>query len=326
MFDFSFENTKKSDVFDTVDKWDLLIIGGGPAGLNAALYAKRKGMQVGIVAEELGGQLHNTSLVENYLGFIDISGEKLAQTFIDHVNQLEIPILKNVRVKSVERVIPDFKLTISGGKELLTKTLLVATGSVPRRLMVKGEREYANKGVTYCATCDAPFFKDKHVIVAGGGNSAVEAVLDLVPYASKITVVHRSLWRADEVLMKRMNKIDKLSVLLQTQILEVVGEDMMTGIKVLDKNTNEVRIIAADGLLIEIGTIPNTGLISDMVETNDKKEIIVTCEQMTSVPGLYAAGDITAKPDKQIIISVAEGAEVALAVKRYLNSEYEGEN
>lgn len=325
MFDFNLDNAKKTDVFDVIVKWDLLIIGGGPAGLNAALYAKRKGLQVGIIAEEPGGQLHNTSVVDNYLGYKNISGEKLAQTFIDHINELEVPILKGVRVRDLKKSNSDFILHISNGQELITKTLLVATGGAPRRLSVPGEREYANKGVSYCATCDAPFFKDKHVIVAGGGNSAVEAVLDLVPYASNITVVHRSEFRADKMILSKLDELDMLTINLNTQILEIIGEEMMTGVKVLDKKTGAERIIKADGLLIEIGTIPNSRLVKDMVETNNINEIIVNDEQMTSVPGLYAAGDITAKPDKQIIISAAEGAKVALAVNRYLNNEYKGD-
>jgi NADH-dependent peroxiredoxin subunit F len=199
---------------------------------------------------------------------------------------------------------------------------MVATGGIPRKLGIPGEKEFANKGVSYCATCDAPFFKDKHVIVSGGGNSAAEAVIDLVPYASKITVVHRSKWRADKVILDKLKKIDKLTVHLSTQILEVIGDDLMTGVKVYDKESKTERNIIADGLLIEIGTIPNSYLIKDLVETNDHDEVVVDENQMTSSPGLFAAGDITVQPFKQIIISAAEGAKVALAASRYLNHEY----
>jgi len=325
MFNFSVEKETKSDHFDRVKKWDMLIVGGGPAGLNAALYAKRKGLEVGVLADEIGGQLNNTTAVDNYLGFNFIEGEQLSNTFLDHVNNIEIPILKGVKVKAVEHLDPDFKVTLVGGKMFESKTLLMATGGNPRKLEIPGEKEYANKGVTYCATCDAPFFKDKHVIVAGGGNSAAEGVLDLVPWASKITVVHRSQWRADQVLLSKLEEVDKLTVHLETQIKAVVGKERMTGIKVLDKRTGEERLIEADGLLIEIGNVPNSALIVDLVETNAQGEVYVDENQMTSLPGLYAAGDITTQVYKQIIISAAEGAKAALAVNHYLNHNYKGE-
>jgi thioredoxin-disulfide reductase len=325
MFNFSVEKKTESSEFDTVSLWDLLIIGGGPAGLNAALYAKRKGLKVGIVADEIGGQLHNTTIVDNYLGFKMIQGEELSNTYLDHVQTLEVPILKNVRVLELIPIKHDFQLKVSNGKSLMSKTVLLATGGAPRKLEIPGEEQYANKGVTYCATCDAPFFKDKHVIVAGGGNSAVEGVLDLVPWAKEITIVHRSQFRADQILLDQIKELKQLDIHLETQILSVIGDEQMTGVQVLDKKTNKKRIIQADGLLIEIGTVPNSYLIKDLVETNERDEIIVDHNQMTSHPGLYAAGDVTSQPFKQIVISVAEGAKAALAVNQYLQQNYKGE-
>jgi len=325
MFNFSVEKTTKTDHFDRIVKWDLLIIGGGPAGLNAALYAKRKGLEVGVLVDEIGGQLHNTSAVDNYLGFNFIEGEKLSNSFVDHVNEIDIPILKGVRVTKVEHLDPDFLLSASNGKTYQSKTLLLATGGNPKKLGIPGEKEYSNKGVTYCATCDAPFFKDKHVIVAGGGNSAAEGVLDLVHWASKITVVHRSQWRADQVLLSKLEDVDKLTVHLETQIKEVVGDNQMTGIIAKDKRTGEERLIEADGLLIEIGNQPNSDLIKDLVETNERNEVFVDENQMTSLNGLYAAGDVTTQVYKQIIISASEGAKAALAANNYLNHNYKGE-
>jgi len=319
MFDFNLEQKTDKSEFDTIELWDFLIVGGGPAGLNAALYAKRKGLKVGIIAEEIGGQLHNTTIVDNYLGFNLIDGEDLSDTFLKHIQELEVPILKGVRVQEIIYDNPRFKVQVSNGKTYTSRTLLLATGGAPRKLDIPGEKELANKGVTYCATCDAPFFKDKHVIVAGGGNSAVEGVLDLVPWASQITIVHRSQFRADDILMKKLNDVDKLDIHLETQILAVLGDDQMMGVQVLDKKTNKKRIIQADGLLIEIGTVPNSWLVKDLVRTNERNEVIVDNNQMTSIPGLYAAGDVTEQPFKQIIISTAEGAKAALAVNQYLN-------
>ncbi|MFW5794941.1 MAG: NAD(P)/FAD-dependent oxidoreductase, partial [Bacillota bacterium] len=269
MFNFNVEKKAQNDVFDKINKWDLLVIGGGPAGLNAGLYAKRKGLEVGIITKEIGGQLHNTTTVDNYLGFNMIEGEKLSDTFLDHINQLDVPILSNTYIKSIEQIKPDFRVVTENGKVLITKTILMATGGMPRKLEIPGEEKLANKGVTYCATCDGPFFKDKHVIVAGGGNSAVEGVLDLVPWAKKITLVHRSEFRADEILLNKLSSIDKLKIYLQTKILAVLGKDKVEGIQVLDKKNNKKNIIDADGLLIEIGTVPNSDLIKDLVKTNN---------------------------------------------------------
>ncbi|RJX24087.1 MAG: thioredoxin reductase [Acholeplasma sp.] len=322
MFQFHVEKTSETTLFDTVKHWDLLIAGGGPAGLNAALYAKRKGLNVGVITAEIGGQLHNTSTVDNYLGFQWIEGKDLSHKFLDHINSLEIPIFKGSHIQSIKRIQQDFQLILSDGKILLTKTVLVATGGAPRMLHIPGEHKLANKGVSYCTTCDAPFFKDKHVIVAGGGNSAAEAVLDLVPWASKITVVHRSQWRADQILLDKHQSIDKLTVHLNTQILSVLGDEKMTGVHVLDKTTNQTYDIPADGLFIEIGTVPKSQWIKHLVSVNDQDEIIVDSNQMTNVPGIFAAGDVTNQPFKQIIISAAEGAKAALAITQYLNHTY----
>ncbi|MFO7969536.1 MAG: FAD-dependent oxidoreductase [Candidatus Izemoplasmatales bacterium] len=325
MFNFNVEKKSNSDIFDQVKKWDLLIIGGGPAGLNAGLYAKRKGLVVGIITKEIGGQLHNTTTVDNYLGFNMIEGKDLSNTFLDHINQLDVPILSGTNVKAITNIKPDFQIETENGKKLISKTVLMATGGMPRKLGIPGEDKFANKGITYCATCDAPFFKDKEVIVAGGGNSAVEGVLDLVPWAKKITLVHRSQFRADEILLKKLETIDKLTIHLQTQILAILGDELVTGIQVLNKKTNEKHIINTDGLLIEIGTVPNSYLIKDLVKTNQKGEVIVDNNQMTSLPGMFASGDITEQPFKQIIIATAEGAKAALAVNQYLNQNYKGE-
>ena len=324
MFQFHVEKTTETKLFDTIKHWDLLIVGGGPAGLNAALYAKRKGLIVGVITKEIGGQLHNTSTVDNYLGYQWIEGKDLSLKFLDHVNSLEIPIFKGASIHAIEAINQDYQLHLSDGKSLLTKTVLVATGGSPKMLQVPGEEKLANKGVSYCTTCDAPFFKDKHVIVAGGGNSAAEAVLDLVPWASKITVVHRSQWRADKILLKKHESIDKLTVHLNTQILTVLGDDKMVGVRVLNKTTNETYDIDADGLFIEIGTVPKSGWIKHLVAVNENGEIIVDSNQMTSLPGIFAAGDVTSQPYKQIIISAAEGAKAALAITQYLNHTYKG--
>lgn len=324
MFSFSVEKTSDSTLFKANSFWDLIVIGAGPAGLNAGLYAKRKGLNVGIISGEIGGQLHNTSTVDNYLGIKWIEGKDLSDQFLSHINSLEIPVLKQVKITHIEKKNQDFQLTLSNGKTILSKTVLIATGGAPRRLDIPGEDTYANKGISYCTTCDAPFFKDKHVIVAGGGNSAAEAVIDLVPWAKKITVVHRSKWRADQILLDKHQHIENLTVHLHTKILRVYGEQQMKGVEVLNQTTGQSYHIEADGLFIEIGTVPNSHLVKSLVKTNDQGEIIVDSNQMTSCPGLFAAGDVTEQPYKQIIISAAEGAKASLAINSYLNHTYKG--
>ena len=325
MFTFNVEKTKDTSVFSKDIFWDLIIVGGGPAGLNAGLYAKRKGLEVGIITDEIGGQLHNTTDVDNYLGFTKIQGKDLSNEFLNHLNKLEVPILNSVRVKEIKKNEYDFTLHISDGKIIRSKTVLVATGGSPRKLNIPGEKEFSNTGVSYCTTCDAPFFKDKHVLVAGGGNSAVEAIIDLKAWASKITVIHRSLWRADQILLDKLKDIKNLTIHLNTQILEVMGDKRMNGVRVLDKIKNEEYYVEADGLFIEIGTIPNSSIVKDLVDINDSGEIIVDETLMTSIPGLFAAGDVTTTKEKQIIISASEGARAALAITKYLNKFYKGE-
>lgn len=321
MFDFKIETTEKTSLFETTDIWDFIIIGAGPAGLNAGLYAKRKGLKVGIISSEIGGQLHNTTEVDNYLGFSLVQGEELSNRFLNHLKELDVPILNNAKVTSIEKIGSNFSVKTDQNKTIVTKTILIATGGQPKKLQIPGESKFANKGVSYCTICDAPFFKDKHVIVAGGGNSAAEGVLDLVPWAKKITVVHRSRWRADKILLDKLAKIENLDIHLQTQIIEVIGNESMTGIKVLDKTTNREYTIKAEGLFIEIGTIPNSKLVEGLVSMNDRSEILVDEKQMTSLEGIFAAGDVTSQPYKQIIISAAEGAKAALAVATYLNKK-----
>ena len=324
MFAFTLEKPTSTEAFKEGLLWDLIIIGGGPAGLNAALYAKRKGLSVGILSKDLGGQLHNTSFVDNYLGFTMIEGKNLSDAFINHVTALEVPIYKDVDVMAIEPKNPNFEIHLANGQKILAKTVLLATGGSPKKLDIPGEKIYSNRGVSYCTTCDAPFFKDKHVVVAGGGNSAAEAVLDLSTWAKKITVVHRSQWRADAILLEKLAAIPHLDVRLETRILEVIGDDKMTGLMTYNNQTKHQEMIEADGLFVEIGTTPKSHLFQHLVRLNDRYEVMVDPNQMTSYPGMFAAGDVTDQPYKQIIISAAEGAKAALSISHYLNHTYKG--
>ena len=301
--------------------YDVLIIGGGPAGLNAALYAKRKGLIVGIIAKSLGGQVVDTSSVENYLGITDVSGIGLAEKFKEHVNTLNVPFEEFATIETIKAVKDTSikEIILTDGTIYKSKTIIIATGSSPRKLGVPGEKEYVGKGVAYCAICDGPFYTGEDVIVAGGGNSAVEAAIDLSKIASKVTLVHRSEFRADKILIDQLEKLENVEIKLNTQIKEVVGDKFMTGINVLDKNNDTEYSISAAGIFVEIGYIPNNTPFKDVLELNDKGEIIVNKYGETSLKGVYAAGDITDTPFKQIIISAGEGAKCALSANEYLN-------
>jgi len=320
MFDFNLNKSNSNSKFSSDLLWDTLIVGGGPSGLNAGLYLIRKGKNVGVLTSEIGGQLHNTSDVDNYIGLKKLKGSELSSSFLDHVNDLELPIMQDATVTNIVKQKNIFLITLESGIVLKSKTVLFATGGSPRKLNVPGEKKYQNKGVSYCTTCDAPFFKGKHVVVAGGGNSAAEAVIDLVPYASKISVIHRSQWRADEILIEKLRQIKDLDVYLNSQILEIKGDNnSMRSISFLDKNRNIEKEMNAEGLFIEIGNIPNSKIIRDLVETNSSGEIIVNDLQETSLIGMYASGDVTNQPFKQIIIATGEGAKAALSINKYLN-------
>jgi len=299
--------------------YDMLIIGGGPAGYNAALYGARKGREVAMIAKKSGGQLLNTNSVENYLGIEGLSGEDLADRFRHHIAELDVPILEDAEVTKIEKKEDLFTITLSDGSMYMSKTLITTLGSTSRKLEIKGEKEFSNRGVAYCAICDAPLYKGKDVLLAGGGNSAVEAAIDVAMVAKSVTLIHRSQLRADHVLIDRMLSNSKIKINLETQILEIVGDHALTGVRVLDKQTQKEKIIEGDGLFIEIGNIPNTSLIRHLVTLNERSEVIVDEKGQTDCPGLFASGDMTQSPYKQIIIAAAEGAKAALAANEYLN-------
>lgn len=311
----------KKTTLDQDALYDLLIVGSGPAGLNAALYGARKGLKLGILGLKKGGQVLDTSSVDNFIGVEDISGEALAESFAAHVKKLEVPIYDESEV--VDYFIDNnlHHVVLSSGETYKSKTMILATGSKPRRLDVPGEKEYAGKGVAYCAICDGPLFKDRDVFVAGGGNSAVEAALDLAKLARSVTLVHRSLLRADQILIDQINADPKITVHLKTKITEIVGDKAMNGIRVEDTDTGEQRVLSGDGIFIEIGYLPNTGPFKKHVAVNAQGEILTSPLKETNVPGLFAAGDVTGFPYKQIVIAASDGAVAALAANDYIQKQ-----
>lgn len=322
MFNFTLNKLSEDDLYYN-KLWDFVSLGAGPAGINASLYAKRKGLETLIVAKEIGGQLNNTEDVDNYLGFKMINANSLIDKFIAHIDSLNIEKLIGFDVISIIKDNEVFTIKLNNGKYIKAKTLLYALGGNPRKLQIEGEDKYSGKGVSYCVTCDGPFYKDKKVVVAGGGNSAVEAAIDLSKVAKEVYIIHRSQFRADKILLDRMFSNKNIKVYLETTIKKIVGNEKIEYLEIIDNKTLQSSKFYLDGLFVEIGNIPNSYLIEDIVKTNERKEIIVNEEQRTSVEGLFAAGDVTAEPEKQIIISAAAGAKAALAAAKYINKRGE---
>jgi len=295
--------------------YDLFIIGAGPAGITAVIYAARKRMSFIVFSTNVGGQVVFSSEIENYTGFQYITGEELAAKFQEHLERYKFK-LKMEEVKKIEKEDEVFKVITDNGA-YLSRTVIVATGRKPRELKVPGEMEFKNRGVTYCATCDGPLFEGLDVAVVGGGNSGLEAVLQLIKIAKSIHLIEvGSQLKADTVLVEKAEASDKVKIWTDTRVLEILGERMVTGIKV--QRDGEIMVLPVQGVFVEIGSVPNSDIV-DFVEKNRWGEIIVNCKCETSVDGLFAAGDVTNVPEKQIIVAAGEGCKAALSAFRYLS-------
>jgi thioredoxin-disulfide reductase len=318
MFNFTIDKTPKKDLSN--DKtYDLIVLGGGPAGLNAALYAKRKNLDVIIVANEIGGQLNNTADVDNYLGFKAVDASRLIEAFQSHVNTFGVPTLTGVYVKEIQKSDNLFAVSLSTGETLSSKTVIYTLGGNPRKLGVKGEKEFQSRGVSYCVTCDGPFFKNKVVAVIGGGNSAVDAAIDLAQIAKQVILIQRSQLRADQSSVLKLQSLPNVQIHLETDVLSFNGQDILKSLSLYDKHHQSTIELEVDGVFVEIGNIPNSDLASEFVLLNDQKEIITNELQETKTKGFYAAGDVTSMPHKQVIIAASQGAIAALQAAIYIN-------
>ncbi|MBS3765617.1 FAD-dependent oxidoreductase [Candidatus Bipolaricaulota bacterium] len=306
----------------TEELYDVAIVGGGPAAHSAALYARRKELKTAMVAKEEGGQLLYSSEIDNYLGVPDVEAFELVKKFRGHVNKYE-PDKYEDEVLGVEKN-DNFSLKLDKEGELRSRTLIIATGAKWRKLDVPGEKELSGKGLSYCTTCDGPLFAGADVAVIGGGNSAFEGIIDLLPIANRIVNIDIAPEPiADPVLQRHVENSDHLDeVELESyyghEILEILGDEMVTGLRIKDRESGEEKEIEVEGIFVEIGLIPNSDFVGDLVETNDAGEIVVDCDSKTKTEGLYAAGDVTNVPEKQIIIAAGEGAKAALGAYRYL--------
>ena len=299
--------------------YDLIIIGGGPAGMTAAIYAARKMLKTAVVTKDQGGQILLTKEIENWPGTTHIGSFELAQSFVKHVEHYGVEQRIGRPVTAVRADGENFTVEVEGGETLSAKAVVIASGGRSRPLNVPGEKEFTGRGVSYCATCDAPLFAGKPVAVIGGGNSAFEAVIDFLPIATEINVVDvADHWFADPILQSQVLGSDKVHTYQQHKVVEVHGDKFVTGLVIEDMTSGERKELRVDGVFIEIGLIPNSDFLKGFVEINSRGEVVTDMQMQTSVPGVFAAGDVIDRSDKQIVISAGQGARAALAAYRYL--------
>ncbi len=296
---------------------DAGIIGGGPAGFTAAVYLARKKRSCAIVTKELGGQVAWTLGIENYMGYQYITGKELTDKFVEQVRQFPIPVVTD-EVTELKVGTDFFTILTTGGRTIQARSVIVASGKKPRELGIPDERKYVGKGLSYCATCDGPLFADKDVVVCGGGNSAVQAAIDMSQISSRVYIVSRNPWRADAIIVDKANTIQNLEKKVGFTILGVVGEKSVEGLKVKDSKTGKEEVLPVKGVFVEVGLDPNTGFLKGLVDLNEYGEVIVDCMCKTKVPGLFAAGDVTNVHEKQIVVAAGEGAKAALSAHKYL--------
>lgn len=298
--------------------YEVMIIGSGPAGMSAAIYSARKGLKTLIVSRDVGGQLNLSAELENYPGYSYIEAPELISHFEDHVQRFDITRVIGEEITSLE-VAGKIKIVHTrAGNRYQGRTVIVASGKYPRPLGVPGEQDFLGKGVAYCATCDAPFYKDKVVAVVGAGNSALEAAGELARWATHVYLLVRDSYTADDILVDRVTRMDKVEPLQHYETVAIFGKQHVEGLRLRSRQDGSEREITVDGVFVEIGLLPNSAFALDVLKTNEQGEILVDCQTQTGVPGVFAAGDVTSVRDKQIIIAAGEGAKAALRAHEYL--------
>ena len=304
--------------------YDVTVIGSGPAAVSAAIYAARKGLNVAMIGVKIGGQVLDTNETENIIGTVSTTGAKFAETLETHLKEHEIAFKEGHLVKEIKEEGKDKILITDDGKSYKTKTVIVATGAKPRSLNIPGEAEYVGKGVHYCSTCDGPFYKGLNVAVIGGGNSGVEAALDLSGIAKSVTLIEfMPELKADKVLQEKLAEQANIKTILNSATVRVNGNEFVESIVYKSRETNEEKTLNVEGMFVEIGLSPRSEVVKDLVETNKIGEIVINPENnSTSVAGIFAAGDVTSIRQKQIIIAMGEGAKAALGAFEYLITKY----
>ena len=295
--------------------YDIIIVGAGPAGITASVYAARKKMNVLVLTVDIGGQAAWSGDIENYTGYQFVTGPELAAKFEEHMKKFDMELKENEKVIGLEKTGDKIIVKTKKGK-YQSKTIVVASGKKSRELNVPGEVEFKNKGLTYCATCDGPLFSNKEVAVIGGGNSALDAAIQLTKIAKKIYIINiTSDLTGDPVMCDIVKNNDKVVILNNTIVVEILGEKMLSGIKI--KSKDKESILSVEGVFVEIGLIPNSEF-AHILDKNEYGEIKVNCRNETNIPGIFAAGDVTDVPEKQIIVAAGEGSKAVLSSFKYL--------
>jgi alkyl hydroperoxide reductase subunit F len=298
--------------------YEIIIVGGGPAGMAAAVYAARKRLNTLLVTSDIGGQVNWTTGVENYLGYQFIEGADLIAKFQQQVNQFPIDQKIGTKVTQIKKIENSFEVVSETGEKFQGKVVLLASGKRPRRLNVAGEIELTGRGVTYCAICDGPVFTGQKVAVIGGGNSAIEATLDMIKLAEHVDLVSVTPLTGDPIMIEKLANANNLTIYTNYQTEKVLGQGLVEGLIIKDNKTGNSRQRDDPGIFIEIGLVPNSDMVKDLVKLNRDAEVPVNCSCETEVPGLFAAGDVTTVPEKQIVIAAGEGAKASLQAHRYL--------
>ncbi|MGB9089685.1 MAG: alkyl hydroperoxide reductase subunit F [Pseudomonas farsensis] len=313
---------RQAEKINAKDAFDVLVVGGGPAGASAAIYAARKGIRTGVAAERFGGQVLDTLAIENFVSVQETEGPKLATALEEHVKQYDVDIMN---LQRGEALIPAtdgglHEVRLAGGAALKAQTVILATGARWREMNVPGEQQYRGRGVAYCPHCDGPLFKGKRVAVIGGGNSGVEAAIDLAGIVAEVTLIEfDSQLRADAVLQRKLLSLANVKVIKSALTTEVIGNgEKVSGLRYKDRTTDSEHEIELEGIFVQIGLLPNTDWLKGTVELSPRGEIIVDAKGQTSIPGVFAAGDVTTVPYKQIVIAVGEGAKASLAAFDHL--------
>ena len=300
--------------------YDSLIIGGGPAGASAAIYSARKGIRTGVVAQKFGGQVADTVGIENFISVKETEGPKLVMALEQHVKEYEVDVMNLQTAQSLSKTGDEIAITLENGAVLKSKTVILSTGARWREMNVPGEQEYRGKGVAYCPHCDGPLYKGKRVAVIGGGNSGVEAAIDLAGIVSHVTLVEfDTKLRADAVLQKKLNSMPNVTIITNALSKEVLGANgKVTTLRYEDRANQQMHDIALEGIFVQIGLLPNTDWLKGIIDLSPRGEIIIDAKGETSMPGVFAAGDCTTVPYKQIIIAMGEGAKASLSAFDYL--------
>jgi len=298
--------------------YELIIIGGGPAGMTAAVYAARKQLNTLLITTDIGGQVNWTNGVENYMGYQFIEGDELMAKFQQQVEQFPLDRKVNVNVSQVRKIDGGLEVITATGEQYQGKAVILASGKRPRRLNLANEMALTGHGVTYCSICDGPDFTGQRVAVIGGGNSAIEAALDVVKVAEHVDMVSVTPLTGDPILIQKLSDAANLKIYTEWQTDKILGQDSVEGIEIKDLKTGNSQQLDVTGVFIEIGLVPNSDMVKDLVKLSPAGEVQINSACETEVPGFFAAGDVSNVPEKQIVIAAGEGAKAALTAHRYL--------